>query len=109
MLIRIENIADYVGREVTLQGWVYARTGKGKLHFVQLRDGTGTLQCVAFQKEAPEAVFETVRQLTQESAVAVTGTVRADERAPGVPGGYEVSFADIQLLQAVEEYPITPK
>ena len=109
MLIRIENIADYVGREVTLQGWVYARTGKGKLHFVQLRDGTGTVQCVAFQKEAPEAVFETARQLTQESAVAVTGTVRADERAPGVPGGYEVGVADIQLLQAVEEYPITPK
>jgi len=109
MLIHIENIADYVGREVTLQGWVYARTGKGKLHFVQLRDGTGTVQCVGFQKESPEAVFETVRKLTQESAVAVTGTVRADERAPGVPGGYEVGVADIQLLQAVEEYPITPK
>jgi asparaginyl-tRNA synthetase len=109
MLIRIDKIADYVGQKVTLQGWVHARTDKGKLHFVQLRDGAGMVQCVAFQKEVPESVFETARKLTQESAVVVTGTVRADERAPGVPGGYEVGVADIQLLQAVEEYPITPK
>ena len=109
MLIRIDKIADYVGQKVTLQGWVHARTDKGKLYFVQLRDGAGMVQCVAFQKEVPESVFETARKLTQESAVVVTGTVRADERAPGVPGGYEVGVADIQLLQAVEEYPITPK
>ena len=109
MLIRIDKIADYVGQKVTLQGWVHARTDKGKLHFVQLRDGAGIVQCVAFQNEVPDSVFETARKLAQESAVVVTGTVRADERAPGVPGGYEVGVADIQLLQAVEEYPITPK
>ena len=109
MLIRIENISDYVGQKVTLQGWVHARTGKGKLHFVQLRDGTGVVQCVAFQKDVSDSVFETTRKLTQESAVVVTGTVRSDERAPGVPGGYEVGVENIQLLQAVEEYPITPK
>ena len=109
MLIRIDKIADYVGQKVTLQGWVHARTDKGKLHFVQLRDGAGIVQCVAFQNEVPDSVFETARKLAQESAVVVTGTVRADERAPGVPGGYEVGVADIQLLQTVEEYPITPK
>ena len=109
MLIRIDKIADYVGQKVTLQGWVHARTDKGKLHFVQLRDGAGMVQCVTFQKEVPESVFETARKLTQESAVVVTGTVRVDERAPGVPGGYEVGVTDVQLLQAVTEYPITPK
>ncbi len=95
MLIRIDKIADYVGQKVTLQGWVHARTDKWKLHFVQLRDGAGMVKYVAFQKEVPESVFETARKLTQESAVVVTGTVRADERAPGVPGGYEVGVADI--------------
>jgi len=76
---------------------------------VQLRDGTGVVQYVAFQKDVSDAVFETTRKLTQESAVVVTGTVRSDERAPGVPGGYEVGVENTQLLQAVEEYPITPK
>ena len=109
MLIRIENISDYLGQKVTFHGWVHARTGKGKLHFLQLRDGTGMVQCITFQKDVSESVFETARRLTQESAVTVTGTVRSDERAPGVPGGYEVSVENIQILQAVEEYPITPK
>ena len=65
MLIRIENIADYVDQNVTLRGWVYAITGKGKLHFVQLRDGTGIVQCVAFQQDVPEAVFDMLRKLTR--------------------------------------------
>ena len=109
MIIRIENIADYVDQTITIQGWIYAKTGKGKLHFIQLRDGTGIAQCVVFQKEVSEEVFDVTQQLTQESSVLLTGTVRKDERAPGVPGGYEVGVTDIQVLQSVNEYPITPK
>lgn len=108
-VIRIENIADYVGQEVTLRGWVYNKTGKGKLHFVQLRDGSGVLQCVAFQKDMPEADFEAVKTLTQESSVVLTGTVRQDERAPGIPGGYELGINAVQVMHIAEEYPITPK
>ena len=109
MIIKIENIADYVDQTITIQGWIYAKTGKGKLHFVQLRDGTGIAQCVVFQKEVTEEVFDVTQQLTQESSVLLTGTVRKDERAPGVPGGYEVGVTEIQVLQSVNEYPITPK
>lgn len=107
--IRIEDIAQYDGQEVLLRGWVYRRTGKGKLQFVQLRDGTGVVQCVAFKKEMDEDTFALTRSLTQESSVIVTGTVRADERAPGIPGGYEVGISKLELVQMAEEYPITPK
>ena len=92
-----------------LRGWVYRRTGKGKLQFVQLRDGTGMVQCVAFKKEMDADEFALSKSLTQESAVIVTGSVRADERAPGIPGGYEVGISKLELVQMAEEYPITPK
>jgi asparaginyl-tRNA synthetase len=108
-VILIRDIAGYEGQDVTLRGWVYNRTDKGKLQFIQLRDGSGTAQCVAFKKELDEAAFEIAGKLTQESAIILTGSVRKDERAPGIPGGYEVGIKSLQLVQMAEEYPITPK
>jgi asparaginyl-tRNA synthetase len=107
--IQISDIAQYEGQEVTVRGWVHARTGKGRLHFIRLRDGTGVAQCVAFKKDMDEADFEQVGRLTQESSVIITGTVRADERAPGIPGGYEIGISQLETIQQAEEYPITPK
>jgi len=108
-VVRIENIARYVGQEVTLQGWLYNRTDKGKLQFLQVRDGTGFIQCVVFQKDVPEEVFAASARLTQESSLIVTGVVRQDPRAPGVPPGYELSVTDLKVVQIANEYPIQPK
>ncbi len=108
-VIQIERISQYVGQEVTLRGWLYNRTDKGKLQFLQLRDGTGITQCVVFKGSVSEEVFEAARRLTQESSFSVTGMVKEDPRAPGVPGGYEVSVSDLVVYQIAEEYPITPK
>jgi len=106
----IERLSDHIGEEVTIKGWLYAKTGKGRLQFMQVRDGTGIVQCVVFKKEVPPELFEAARQLTQESSVMVTGTVRSDERAPGIPGGFELGVTDLEIVQLVtEEYPITPK
>ena len=107
--IRIENIAAYVGQEVTIKGWLYNRTDKGRLQFLQVRDGTGIAQVVAFEKEVAPEVFVDVRRLTRESSLIVSGVVRADERAPGVPGGYELGLTGLEIVQIAEEYPIAPK
>jgi asparaginyl-tRNA synthetase len=107
--IRIQDIAQHAGESVTLQGWLYNRTDKGRLQFLQVRDGTGFAQCVVFKKEVSPEVFEAARGLTQESSLVVTGNVREDERAPGIPGGYEVGVTDLQVLQVAQEYPIQPK
>jgi asparaginyl-tRNA synthetase len=48
-IIRVDKIADHVDQEVTIQGWVYNRTDKGKLVFLLVRDGYGFVQCVAFK------------------------------------------------------------
>jgi len=108
-VVRIENIARHVGQEVTLQGWLYNRTDKGKLQFLQVRDGTGFIQCVVFKKEVPEEVFAAATRLTQESSLIVTGVVRQDPRAPSIPPGYELSVTDLKVVQIADEYPIQPK
>jgi asparaginyl-tRNA synthetase len=107
--IRIEDIAQHEGREVTLQGWVYNHTDTGKLVFLWIRDGTGFAQCVIFHKDVEPELFEAAQGLTYESSVVITGTVRQDDRAPGMPGGYELGVSDLEILQIAEEYPIQPK
>ena len=108
-LIRIADVAAHEGQQVLLQGWVQSRTGKGRLHFIRLRDGSGVVQCVAFRHELNEDDFALARSLTQEAAIRVTGVVRSDARAPGLPGGYEVGVSSLELVGAAEDFPITPK
>lgn len=102
----IQDIARHDGQEVELRGWVYNKTGKGKLYFVHLRDGTGIIQCVVFKGDVSEETFAIAQELTQESSIILRGKVNADERAPG---GFEIQTSSIELLQQAEEYPITPK
>jgi asparaginyl-tRNA synthetase len=106
---RIENIAAHEGEMVAIKGWLSARTDKGRLQFLQVRDGTGVVQCVVFKKEVSPKVFDAANSITQESSLVVTGVVRADPRAPGIPGGYEIGVTDLQVVQLAEEYPIQPK
>jgi asparaginyl-tRNA synthetase len=109
-IIRVEEIEKYSGQEVTVQGWVYSRTDKGKLVFLLVRDGSGYVQCVAFKGDLPEAIFDQLTRLPQESSVIVSGTVRADKRAPGIPGGYEIGIKEIKIVQsAAEDYPMALK
>jgi asparaginyl-tRNA synthetase len=107
--IRIVDAARYVGETVAVAGWLYNLRKSGKVVFPILRDGTGLMQCVGVKAELPEEVFDTIKRLTQESSVILTGTIRAEERAPG---GYEMDIQSVEVLQRVPEeqpYPITPK
>lgn len=108
-VVRIQHLANYIGQQVKLEGWLYASTGKGKLQFLQLRDGTGIVQCVAFRPDMGDELFETLKHLGQESSLTITGTVKADSRAPGIPGGFELAIQTVQILQNVSDYPISPK
>ena len=104
--IYIDDVGAHVGAEVTIKGWLYHRRSSGRLRFLVVRDGTGVIQATVFKGEVAEAVFEQSDHIPLESSLIVHGTVRADQRAPG---GYELSVRDLELVQAAEEYPITPK
>jgi len=102
----IADIAAHVGQTVTLAGWVYHKTEKGKLIFLQLRDGSGTIQCVVFKKNVSEEAFARAQGLAQEASARVTGSVRADERAPS---GFELDVQEVEPVGLSVEYPISPK
>ncbi len=102
----INQLSEHVGAEVTLKGWLYNLRSSGKLLFPQLRDGTGVVQGVVFKKAVPEETWEALKNLGQESALVIRGTVRADERAPG---GYEIDVSFAEVVQEAHDYPITPK
>ncbi len=105
--VPIAEVAQHEGEEVTVKGWLYHRTDKGKLKFLMIRDGTGLIQGVMFKKNVPEAAWEAADHLTQESSIIVTGRVRADQRAPG---GYELDVSDLEVVHRAElDYPIQPK
>ena len=106
MYTYIQNVHEHIGEEITIRGWLYNRTDKGKLRFLLVRDGTGTIQAVVFKGNVDPEVFEAVDQTTQESSLTVTGTVKEDSRAPG---GYEMDVSHCEIGQIAGEYPITPK
>ena len=106
MRVYVDEVHRHNGAEVTLRGWLYHRRSSGKLHFLLVRDGTATIQCVVFVKDVPAELFERAGHLAQESSLEVTGTVRADARSPL---GYELAVRDFRVLQEAQDYPITPK
>ena len=105
----IREIGQHEGESVLIRGWLYNLRESGKLLFPQFRDGSGIIQGVVVKAQVPPELFETIKGLTQESSVIVTGKVRADKRAPG---GYEMDVTDLQVVQRVKEddpYPISLK
>jgi len=104
--VRIKELPLHAGQKVTVSGWLYNKRTSGKLQFPIIRDGSGYLQCVVFKKEVSEEVWSNVEQVTQESSVVVTGTVRVEPRAPG---GVELGVESFEIVQLTQDYPITPK
>src|SRR5215469_8989744 len=107
--VTIAEAGRHVGETVEIAGWLYNLRRSGKICFPQVRDGTGIMQCVAVKSALPAELFETLKDLTQESSVIVRGKIRAEPRAHG---GFELDLEDAQIVQRVleaEPYPITPK
>ena len=105
--VYIADIAQHEGKEVTLHGWLHNRRSSGKLHFLQLRDGTGTIQCVVFKGNVPPEVFREADHLPQETSLSVTGLVKKDDRAPI---GFELDVRGLEVLaRPAREFPIGHK
>ena len=94
----IASLSAHEGQTVTLRGWLYNLRASGKLLFPIFRDGTGTIQGIVPKAAVSEEVFNTLKELTLESSVIVTGKVRADARAPS---GYELDVEDVHVIQKV--------
>ncbi len=108
-LTTIAAIGAHEGQTVRLQGWLYNLRASGKLLFPIFRDGSGTIQGIVPKAAVADDVFTTLKELTLESSLTVTGKVRADTRAPS---GYELDVETIAVSQRVPDetpFPITLK
>jgi asparaginyl-tRNA synthetase len=104
--VEIKALRAHVGETVTVRGWVVTTRSSGKIAFVVVRDGSGTVQGVLSKKEVSATTWAAFESLTQETSVAITGTVREEPRSPG---GYELGLQEVEVLGASPDYPITPK
>lgn len=105
-IARIAELALHTGQTVTVRGWVSHTRSSGKIAFIVLRDGTGTLQGVLSRKEVAPEVWDQFPLLTQEASVALTGIVHPEPRAPG---GFELHLHNVELIGASPDFPIQPK
>src|SRR5262249_57499548 len=92
----IAEIGRHDGQSVTIRGWLYNKRESGKLIFPIFRDGTGTIQGVVPKNQVSPEVFDSLKNLTDESSVIVTGKVRADKRAPA---GFQLDLSDLKIVQ----------
>src|ERR1700730_10831440 len=106
MHVYIEDIGRHEGEEVTLKGWLHNRRSSGKIHFLTVRDGTGIIQAVMSKAAVGDHVFKAADHLSDETSLKVTGTVRADKRAPS---GYEIDVKTVEVVGESHDYPVTPK
>lgn len=105
--VMIRDLPSWVDREVTLKGWMYNKRSSGKIHFLQVRDGSGFIQAVMVKGEVPDEQFSAAKGLWLEASIILTGLVRKDDRAPS---GVELSVTGLEVVQnPVDEYPIAKK
>jgi asparaginyl-tRNA synthetase len=105
-LARIADVSQFVGQEVRLQGWLYNKRSSKKLHFLQVRDGSGIIQAVVGIDDVGGELFERAGAITQESALTVDGVVQKDPRSPI---GYELHVKNVGVVSLAENYPISKK
>ena len=105
--VEVSALRRHVGEAVTVRGWVTHLRSSGKVAFIVIRDGSGTLQCVMVKNAVEPTVWERYAALTLESSIAVSGTPREDARSPG---GVELQVAGLEIIgESPLDYPIQPK
>lgn len=103
----IDQIRSFDGKDVILRGWVYNMRASGKIAFLQLRDGSGIIQCVGDVGALGVEAFEKLKGLPLETSLIVSGSVRKDTRSKL---GFEIGLKSFDVLNIPEaEYPISKK
>ncbi len=104
--VYINEISKHNSEDVCIRGWLAGKRSSGKLHFLQVRDGSGMIQAVMFKGDVSEELFEQTDKISQESSIMVYGTVKEDKRSSI---GFEIGVKDLKLINEAVNYPITPK
>ena len=90
------------GIEVTVMGWIVTTRGHGNISFVTLKDKNGEISIVAKKGDCPDDVREKLSSLKAHSSIAISGRVKASEKAPS---GYEIIPSKLGIFSEVEKIP----
>ena len=101
--ILVSDTPAHVGQSVKLKGWVDSQRDHGKVSFIDLRDESGKIQCVATANQ--------FKGLSSESVVEIVGLVkkRPDQlvNASNDFGDLELEVATCRLLNKSEALPLS--
>ncbi|HNZ86179.1 MAG TPA: asparagine--tRNA ligase [bacterium] len=103
--ILVSKIKDFIDKEIALQGWVLNFRSSGQIYFIQLRDGSGFIQCVVSKNEVNEETWNNCNNLTLESSIELSGVVTKHPKKDE----YEIQVKDLKILQIADDYPIAKK
>lgn len=92
------ELSENIGQSVTVRGWLHKKRLLGGLNFITLRDRSGLTQTLIEDKDE----VEKLRGLQIGTVLALTGTVIADERAPG---GAELHDVTVEVEVPVTDEP----
>ena len=108
MRILTDKLNDFLGKSVTVAGWVNSRRDHGGLIFIDLRDHAGIIQLVV-TPETAEA-FKLAEGIRDEFVLRATGTLREREPElinPNIPTGkIELVVSELELLNRSEPLPV---
>ena len=95
------------GAEVKLRGWIYTSRSSGGIQFLELRDGSGVIQCTLNRRGIDDETFDEVEKYPLETALELRGVAKRDDRAPG---GWEVRVNGVgDVYVSKPDYPIVKK
>lgn len=97
--------ADNVWNSLTIQGRIQTIRSSGKLCFIELRDGSGYIQCVAEINSLGDSSFKTLEWLGIESSLSLTGTVSKHPKKDE----YELQVSAYEVIWPAKDYPLGTK
>src|SRR5260221_11988545 len=106
MEFSIAKAKDFIGKEVTIKGWVYNKRSSGKITFLQIRDGSGFIQGVVEKVAVDEKTWEASDKVTMESSALISGIVKEEPRSSS---GVEMTVKSVEIINLAPEFPIGKK
>jgi len=96
MRILTSNVAEHIGKKISVSGWIHKIRKMGGITFIVIRDRSGLIQGVVEKKEANKVLED----LSTESVVKISGEVVKEDRAPQ---GSEIRVDSVELISKVSE------
>jgi len=103
--IFIQDLKDFVGQEVVIQGWVANFRSSGQIAFWQIRDGSSFCQAILNAQDLSPEKWAESQKVSLETSVKIIALVAKHPKKEE----YELQVKDFEFYQIAVEYPIGKK